>query len=48
MVPEMVYMYDSGKCEVVAFFRGLIMKAEFENPSSTNTVMKWKKDMRTL
>ena len=61
MVAEAVFTYDvvffSFKvcelqiCEVGAFFRGLITKAEFKNPSSTSTshvatVMKWKTDGR--
>ena len=35
MVPETVYTLK--KCEVEAFFRGLITKAEFKNLSSTST-----------
>ena len=36
------------ECEVGAKNSGLITKAEFKNPSSTSTVMKWKTEVCTL
>ena len=38
--------YEQENCEVGAFFCGLITRAEFENPSSTGTVMKWETDVQ--
>ena len=36
------------RTESTAFFRRLITKAEFKNPSSTSIAMKWKTDVRML
>ena len=40
--------YELQKCELGDLFRGLIPKVEFKNPSSANTMMKWKTGKRIL